>query len=139
MTTVDENGLGVIIIDSSELENLRSNVIKSQITAYRLLARSLPVSDSLLNLCSYKSQLATLIQNNFRQEQSTPTGIILKNSSETNDQNNSSTSVKFSLATDMYQWLVGLNRTDEEKLPNQIQKRPINLNPLYLIRQRDKR
>ncbi|CAF4478593.1 unnamed protein product, partial [Rotaria sp. Silwood2] len=139
MTTVDHKTDSVIKIDPSELDCLRSNVLKSQIATYRCLARNLPVSDSLLNSCSYKSQLANLIQNHLQQEQSNPNGIVLTQTSKANDQNNIDTSSTFSSATDMYRWLIQSNQTNEEKTVNRTQKHPIYFNPLYNQQERDKR
>jgi uncharacterized membrane protein YgaE (UPF0421/DUF939 family) len=144
MATVDSNNPSVLTIDSSELDHLRSNVLKSQIATYRLLARNLPVSDSLLNSCSYKSQLATLIQNHVQQQQqqqqqSKPTAIILSNTSKSDEQNSNDTPLTFSSATNMYRSLVGLNEINEEKIPKRIQRHPINLNPLYTQQEQDKR
>jgi hypothetical protein len=137
MTTADQSTPSMITIDPSELDHLRSNILQSQIATYRLLARNLPVSDALLNSCSYKSQLANLFQNHLQQEQSNPTGIILKNISKANDQNNTDTSLTFSSAKHMYQWLVGSNNEiNEEKRSNQ---HPIHLNPLYIQQERDRR
>jgi hypothetical protein len=133
MTTTDQSTPSIITIDPSELDHLRSNILQSQIATYRLLARNLPVSDALLNSCSYKSQLATLFQNHLQQEQSNPTGIILKNISTANDHD---TSLTFSSAKHMYQWLVGSNEINEEKRANQ---HPIHLNPLYIQQERDRR
>jgi hypothetical protein len=139
MATTDHHNTSVLTIDSSELDQLRSNVLKSQIATYRLLARNLPVSDSLLNSCSYKSQLATLIQNHVHQEPSNPTAIIVSNPSKSNEENSNDPSLKFSSATNMYRWLVGSNEIKEEKIPKRIQRHPINLNPLYTQQERDKR
>jgi hypothetical protein len=139
MTTPDSNNNSVITIDSSELNHLRSNVLQSQIATYRLLARNLPVSDSLLHSCSYKSQLATLFQNHVQQDSSNPTAIILSNTSKSNDQNSTETSLTFSSATNVYQWLVGSKETNENKIPKRIQRHPINLNPLYTQQEQDKR
>ncbi|CAF3711140.1 unnamed protein product [Adineta steineri] len=137
MITTDHNTTSFITIDSSELDHLRSNVLKSQIATYRLLARNLPVSDSLLNACSYKSQLAILLQNHLQQAQSKPTGIILTNISKANnDQNNTVTSLTFSSVKQLYQWLVGSN---EENSFHRIQKHPIHFNLLYIQQEREKR
>ncbi|CAF5222674.1 unnamed protein product, partial [Rotaria magnacalcarata] len=54
MATADNDPACVITIESSELDHIRANVLKSQIATYRLLARNLPVSNSLLQSCSYK-------------------------------------------------------------------------------------
>jgi hypothetical protein len=139
MTTIDHQNTSVITIDSSDLDQLRSNVLKSQIATYRLLARNLPVSDSLLNSCSYKSQLATLLQNHIQDKQSNPTAIILSNTSKTNDENSLDKSTTFSSATNMYRWLVGSNEINEAKMPKQTSRHPIHLNPLYIQQERDKR
>jgi hypothetical protein len=139
MATADHHSPSVLTINSSELDHLRSNVLKSQIATYRLLARNLPVSDSLLTSCSYKSQLATLIHNHVQQEQSNPTAIRLSNTSKSNDQNPHDTSLTFSSATNMHRWLVGSNEINEEKVPKPIQRHAINLNPLYTQQERDKR
>jgi hypothetical protein len=139
MTTSDPNNTSLLTLDLSELDQLRSNVLKSQIATYRLLARNLPVSDSLLNSCSYKSQLATLIQNHIQEEQINPTAIILSNTSKTNDQNSADKLPTFSSATNMYQWLVGSNEINDAKVPKRIQRHPINLNPLYIQQEQDKR
>ncbi|CAF0887112.1 unnamed protein product [Adineta steineri] len=137
MITTNHNTASFITIDSSELNHLRSNVLKSQIATYRLLARNLPVSDSLLNACSYKSQLAILLQNHLQQAQSKPTGIILTNISKANnDQNNTVTSLTFSSVKQLYQWLVGSN---EENSFHRIQKHPIHFNLLYIQQEREKR
>ncbi|CAF1010701.1 unnamed protein product [Adineta steineri] len=137
MITTDHNTTSFITIDSSELDHLRSNVLKSQIATYRLLARNLPVSDSLLNACSYKSQLAILLQNHLHQAQSKPTGIILTNISKANnDQNNTITSLTFSSVKQLYQWLVESN---EENSFHRIQKHPIHFNLLYIQQEREKR
>ncbi|CAF0758335.1 unnamed protein product [Rotaria sordida] len=139
MTTTDHNSDSFVTIDSSELDHLRSNVLKSQTATYRCLARNLPVSDSLLNSCSYKLQFANLIQNHLQQEQSNPTNIVLTQISKANDQNNIDTSLTFSSATNMYRWLIGSNEINEEKTVNRIQKQPIYFNPLYSQQERDKR
>ncbi|CAF3430093.1 unnamed protein product [Rotaria socialis] len=137
MTTADQDSASVIKIDSSELDQLRSDVLKAQISTYRYLARNLPVSDSLLNSCSYKFQLVKLIQNHLPQEQSNPTGIVVTHSSALNDLN---TPLTFSTATDMYRSLTGSNEKKHENIPiHRIEKHPINLNPLYTQQERDKR
>ena len=66
-TSSDDDAASVLAIDPSELDQVRSNVLKCQIATYRLLARNLPVSDALLHSCSYKAQLATLIQSHLEQ------------------------------------------------------------------------
>jgi hypothetical protein len=142
MATADYNTTAVITVDPSELDLLRANILKSQIATYRLLARNLPVSDTLLNSCSYKTQLAALIQTHLPQEEkeeerSNPTAIVLTNVSETNDQND--TSLKFSSATNMYRWLVGSNDSSEDITPTRIRQHPIGLNPLYIQQEREKR
>jgi hypothetical protein len=139
MATTDLENTSVITIDSSDLDQLRSNVLKSQITTYRLLARNLPVSDSLLNSCSYKSQLAALLQNHIQDKQSNPTAIILSNTSKSNDENSADKPTTFSSATNMYGWLVGSNATNEAKIPKPISRHPIHLNPLYIQQEQDKR
>src|SRR5690348_5962175 len=139
MATTDHNNPSILKIDSSELDHLRSNVLKSQIATYRLLARNLPVPDSLLNSCSYKSQLATLIHKQIQQEQTKPTAIILSNISKSNEQKPNETSLTFSSATNMYQWLIDSNDNNEEKIPKRIQRHPIHLNPLYIQQECDRR
>lgn len=139
MTTPSQNTTSFITIDSSELDDIRSNVLKSQFATYRHLARNLPVSDSLLNSCSYKFQLATLIQNHIPEEQPSVAGILLTNSSISNDQNDSIKPLIFSSATDMYRSLTGSNQISEEKVPHLMPKHPINLNPLYNQQEQDKR
>jgi len=140
MATVDGDSASVISIDRSELDHLRANVLKSQIATYRLLARNLPVSDSLLQSCSYKSQLATLIQNHFPEQQSEttqPTTIVLGT-----NQNDSDTSLTFSSATNMYRWLVASNEMDknnEDDTPTRTRQHPIGLNPLYIQQEQEKR
>ena len=62
MATANGYSSSVIIIDPSELDRPRSNVLKSQTTTPRLLARNLPVFDSLLNSYSSRAQLAVLMQ-----------------------------------------------------------------------------
>ena len=89
MTTIDPENRGVLTIDSSQLDQLRSNVLKCQIATYRLLARNLPVSDSLLHLCSYKSQLAALVQNHLQEEQIQPRAIVLSRAIKSDDDQNS--------------------------------------------------
>ena len=139
MATTDLENPSVITIDPSDLDQLRSNVLKSQIATYRLLARNLPVSDSLLNSCSYKSQLADLLQNRIQDKQSNPTAIVLSNTSKSNDQNSFDRPITFSSATNMYRWLVGSNETSEAKIPKPISRHPIHLNPLYTQQEQDKR
>ena len=140
MTTADNDSASVINVDPSELDHLRANVLKSQIVTYRLLARNLPVSDSLLQTCSYKTQLATLIQNHLQQQRAEliqPTNIILRT-----NQNDTDASLKFSSATNMYQWLVGsndMNNTNGDNIVTRIRQHPINLNPLYIQQEREKR
>ncbi|CAF3252308.1 unnamed protein product [Rotaria sp. Silwood2] len=139
MATADNDSASVITIDHSEIDHLRANVLKSQIATYRLLARHLPVSDSLLQSCSYKVQLATLIQNHVQQQSEIiqPTAIILES-----HQNDSDMPLKFSSATNMYRWLVGsteMNTTDEDGIPTRIRQHPISLNPLYVQQEREKR
>lgn len=139
MTTIDPEKRSVITIDPSKLDQLRSNVLQCQIATYRRLARNLPVSDALLNSCSYKSQLATLIQNQFDEEQTHPTTIILSNTSTSDNPNSTDQSTEFSSATDMYRWLVGSDKTSETKIPNRTAQHPIHLNPLFAQQERDKR
>lgn len=143
MTSVDNNSTSVVLINPSELEHLRVNVLKSQIATYRLLARNLPVSDSLLQSCSYKAQLANLIQNHLQDhhqpecEASKPTTIVLET-----HQNNKDSPLTFSSATNMYQWLVGvneINKHNEDETPARIRQHPIGLNPLYVQQEREKR
>ncbi|UJR21786.1 hypothetical protein I4U23_024861 [Adineta vaga] len=147
MASVDDNSTSVIVINPTELEHLRANVLKSQIATYRLLARNLPVSDSLLQSCSYKAQLANLVQTHFQEQQqqeeeegsqsSKPTAIVL----ETN-QNDKDSSLTFSSATTMYRWLVGsneINKNNEDDNPTRIHQHPIGLNPLYVQQEREKR
>jgi hypothetical protein len=138
MATANDESSSVITIDPSELDRLRSNVLKSQINTYRLLARNLPVSDSLLNSCSYKSQLANLIQDQLQQKSqtTTPTTIILSNA---DNQNDNDTLLSFSSATNMYRWLVGSNDNGEDITPTRIRQHPIGLNPLYIQQEREKR
>ena len=134
----DNESNSILTIDPSELNQVRSNVLKSQIATYRLLARNLPVSDSLLQSCSYKAQLAKLIQNHLQQsETNQPKTIILEH-----DQNDNEKSTKFSSATDMYRWLVGsneLNNGHDDHTPTRIRQNPIGLNPLYIQQEREKR
>lgn len=140
MTTIDPDNRTMLTIDSSQLDQIRSNVLKSQIATYRLLARNLPVSDSLLHSCSYKSQLATLIQNQLQEEQIQPSAIVLSNKLKSNDQNSKDDqTTSFTSATDMYRWLVGSHETNETKLPQRTAQHPIHLNPLYAQQERDKR
>jgi hypothetical protein len=137
MATASDNSATMITIDPSELDDLRANVLKSQITTYRLLARNLPVSDSLLQSCSYKTQLANFIQNHFQQQQSEitqPTTIILGI-----NQSDKQTSFTFSSATHLYRWLVGSNNEHEDGTPTRIRQHPIGLNPLYIQQEREKR
>lgn len=139
MATTDNDPASVLTIDPSELDQLRTNVLKSQIATYRLLARNLPVSDSLLQSCSYKSQLATWLQNHLQQESETakPTAIVLNIDPTDND-----ASLTFSSAKDMYRWLIGINETthhDEDLTPARIRQHPITLNPLYIQQEREKR
>lgn len=136
MTTVDDDSSSLIAIDRSELEALRTNVLKSQIATYRLLARNLPVSDSLIQSCSYKAQLASLIQTHVQQQSkgTQPTAIVLGL-----NQNDSEKSLTFSSATNMYRWLVGSNETDEDHSPTRIRQHPIGLNPLFVQQEREKR
>lgn len=139
MATVDDDPASVITIDPSELDHLRTNVLKSQIATYRLLARNLPVSDSLLQSCSYKAQLSNLIQTHIpAQQQSQPTAIVL--GTNQNDSNN--TSLTFSSATNMYRWLVTsneINKNNEDHTPTRIRQHPIGLNPLHIQQEREKR
>lgn len=136
MTTVDDDSSSLITIDRSELDALRANVLKSQIATYRLLARNLPVSDSLLQSCSYKAQLANLIQTYVQQQPKPiqPTAIILGL-----NQNDSEKSLTFSSVTNLYQWLVGSNEADEDHSPSRIRQHPIGLNPLFVQQEREKR
>ncbi|CAF1104484.1 unnamed protein product [Rotaria sordida] len=146
MATADNDSASVIKIDPSEIDHLRVNVLKSQISTYRLLARNLPVSDSLLQSCSYKVQLATLLQNHIQQQQQSetiqPTTIVLGT-----NQYDSDSSLKFSSATNMYRWLVGSiemndnnnNNNDDNSIPTRIRQHPICLNPLYIQQEREKR
>ena len=129
----------MITIDPSKLDQLRSDVLQCQIATYRRLARNLPVSDALLNSCSYKSQLATLLQNQLDDDQTRPTAIILSNTSTSDDPNSSNQSTRFSSATDMYRWLVRSDETSETKIPKQTAQHPIHLNPLYAQQEHDKR
>ena len=136
MTTVDDDSSSPITIDRSELNVLRTNVLKSQIATYRLLARNLPVSESLLQSCSYKAQLATLIQTHVQQQSkgTQPTAIVLGL-----DQNDSEKSLTFSSATNMYRWLVGSNEADEDQSPTRMRQHPIGLNPLFVQQEQEKR
>lgn len=142
MATADNHQSACVIsIEPSELDHLRANVLKSQIATYRLLARNLPVSDSLLQSCSYKVQLAALIQSHIQQqsETTTPPTIVLET-----HQNGDDTPLKFGSATSMYRWLVGthtMSSDDEEEecVPTRIRQHPINLNPIYVQQEREKR
>jgi hypothetical protein len=136
MATAGDDSASIITIDPSELDDLRANVFKSQIATYRLLARNLPVSDSLLQSCSYKAQLANLIQNHFQQQSQTtqPTTIVLGL-----HQNDSQKSLTFPSATNMYRWLVGSNDGHEDSTPTRSRQHPIGLNPLYIQQEREKR
>ncbi|UJR27769.1 hypothetical protein I4U23_009041 [Adineta vaga] len=144
MSTVHHDRTSVITINSSELEQLRSNTLKSQIATYRLLARNLPVSNSLLNSCSYKTQLATVIHQHLQQEEEEeegipklkPTGIVLTNISKPNDSNMNDESIRFSSTREMYQWLIQRN---EEKSILHVQQDGNQFNPLYIQKERDKR
>ncbi|CAF2217431.1 unnamed protein product [Rotaria magnacalcarata] len=141
MATADNDPACVITIESSELDHIRANVLKSQIATYRLLARNLPVSNSLLQSCSYKVQLAALIQNHVQEQPETtqPTTIVL----ETHQNDDDDSPLKFTSATTMYQWLVGthqINNIDEEDaIPTRIRQHPISLNPLYIQQEQEKR
>lgn len=139
MTTSNQKPASFITIDQSELDSLRSNVLRSQITTYRYLARNLPVPDSLLNSCSYKLQLASLLQNHIQQEQSNPSQIILSQSSTTTNQYTTDKPIIFSAATTMYQSLTGSNEIRDGKASHHFQKHPINLNPLYIQQEQEKR
>ncbi|CAF3779677.1 unnamed protein product [Adineta steineri] len=140
MAAMDNDSTSIITIDPSELDHLRTNVLKSQIATYRLLARNLPVSDALLQSCSYKTQLASFIQNHVQDQQSEakqPTTIILGTS-----QNDGDTPLTFTSATDMYRWLVRSNETNknnEEDTPTHVRQHPIGLNPLYIQQEQEKR
>lgn len=147
METAGDNSASSLTIDPSELDQVRANVLKSQIATYRLLARNLPVSDSLLQSCSYKAQLATLLQNHLQQQQQEsetvqPTTIILGI-----NQNDNETSLTFSSATNMYKWLVGTNpmsnghedNNNKDHSPTRTRQHPIDLNPLYIQQEREKR
>ncbi|CAF1606035.1 unnamed protein product, partial [Adineta ricciae] len=143
MSTTDHSNLSVITIQSSELDRLRSDVLKTQIAAYRLLARNLPVSDSLLNECSYKAQLTTVFNRHLQQQEqdqttdpSKPNSIVLTNVSKPDDPNADGASKTFSSAREMYQWLV---QNNEETSIHRTQQHPICLNPLYIQQERDKR
>jgi len=127
MTSAHDN----ITIDSSEIDRLRSNVLQSQIHTYRLLARNLPVSDVLLQSCSYKSQLATLIHKHIQQQQPIhPTTIIIRNQNS---------SLKFSSASDMYCWLVNSDTIHDSQPSKIFQRSSIQSNPLYLQQEQDNR
>jgi hypothetical protein len=140
MATAGDDSTSILTIDPSELDQLRANVLKSQISTYRLLARNLPVSDSLLQSCSYKAQLATFIQNRVQQEKSEkiqPTTIILGI-----NQNDKETPLTFSSATNMYRWLIGsneINNGHEDSTPKRTRQHPIGLNPLYIQQEQEKR
>jgi hypothetical protein len=138
-TTMDDD-TSVLTIDSSELDRIRSNVLQCQIATYRLLARNLPVSDTLLHSCSYKAQLAHLIQTRVEHSSSktSPTAIVLADPLTINDENHRTTSTSFTSATSMYQWLVGSNESDEPNL-SRIRQHPISLNPLFIQQEREKR
>ena len=134
MATAGDDSASVLTIDPSELEQLRANVLKSQIATYRLLARNLPVSDSLLQSCSYKTQLANLLQNHLQQDQQ----IEPKQSTTIVVGTNQNDSETFSSATNMYRWLVKSNEI-EDKTSTSIRQHPIGLNPLYIQQEREKR
>ena len=133
---MDDGLSSVLTIDPSELDQLRSNVLKSQIATYRLLARNLPVPDSLLQACSFKSQLAALLDDRLEKDSQSihPTAICIAD----DDQNGTDAPVSFSSATNMYRWLVGANETDD-KIPVRTRQHPIGLNPLYVQQEREKR
>ena len=120
-----------LTIDQSELDHLRANVLKSQIATYRLLARNLPVSDSLLQSCSYKIQLANLIQTHLQNHEPPSSSIVLEL-----NQNGTTNSLTFSSATNMYRWLT---RSLDEDASSRARQHPIGLNPLYVQQERDKR
>lgn len=136
MATMDDHCSSLITIDLSELDALRANVLKSQIATYRLLARNLPVSDSLLQSCSYKAELAKLIQSHFQEQSKSaqPTAILLGLNQIESDK-----SLIFSSATNMYRWLVGSNDGDDDSRATRTRQHPIGLNPLYVQQERDKR
>jgi hypothetical protein len=136
MATAGDGSASIITIDPSELDDLRTKVLKSQIATYRLLARNLPVTDALLQSCSYKVQLSHLIQNHFQEQSQTtqPTAIVLGL-----HQNDSQKSITFSSATNMYRWLVGSEDSHEDSTPTRIRQHPIGLNPLYIQQEREKR
>jgi hypothetical protein len=141
MATAGDDSTSILTIDPSELDQLRANVLKSQIATYRLLARNLPVSDSLLQSCSYKAQLATCIQNHLQQHQQSettkPTTIVLGING-----NDKETSLTFSSATNMYRWLIGsneMNNGHEDSTPTRTRQHPIGLNPLYVQQEQEKR
>jgi hypothetical protein len=134
-TTADDDTASVLTIDPSELDRLRANVLQSQIATYRLLARNLPVSDSLLQSCSYKTQLATLIQTHLQPNETKQSTTIVLGT----NQNDSETSLTFSSATNMYRWLVKSNEINKDKSSTHIRQHPIGLNPLYIQQEREKR
>jgi hypothetical protein len=104
METMDDDSSSVVIFDPSELDHLHWNIHKSQIATKRLFVPTLPISGSLLNLCSYKTKLAILIQNHLQQKSSIsdPTAIVLAD-----NQNNNDVLLSFTLTIHMYGWLVG--------------------------------
>jgi len=142
MATAGDDSASIFTIDLSELDQLRANVLKSQIATYRLLARNLPVSDSLLQSCSYKVQLANLIQNHLKKQYQQSETIKSTTIVLGINQNDSESSLKFSSATNMYRWLIGsneMNNGHEDSTPTRIRQHPIGLNPLYIQQEREKR
>ena len=146
MASMDDDLPSVLTIDPSELDRLRSNVLKCQIATYRLLARNLPVPDSLLQSCSFKSQLAALLDDQLEKQSSSlhPTAICIADAHQQHDdQNGTDAPVSFSSATNMYRWMVGANETDDRthgsKIPMRTRQHPIGLNPLYIQQEREKR
>ena len=142
MATLHSHANTVLTIDPSELDQIRANVLKCQIATYRLLARNLPVPDELLKSCSYKVQLATLLQDHleeFSSKSITPSAIVISQQSKHDDETPNHVSLSFSSATELYQWLIGSIEESSELVPKRVRQRAISLNPLYIQQERDKR
>lgn len=127
-----------LVLDPSELDRIRANVLQSQIQTYRLLARNLPVSEKLIHSCSLKYQLANLICEHLQQSSTTNSrkGIVLKEKWDTSNAN----VMEFPSSTALYRWLMGSNEDQhEEFIPKRIRQHPLTSNPLYLQQEREKR
>lgn len=131
METSNGDVNSVLLIDPSELDDVRANVLKCQIATYRLLARNLPVSDQLIASCSYKVQLTRLLKEHLERTQAHPTSIVLGQTLKDDS------SITFSSPSEMYRWLVGSN--EENSTFTRIRQHGIHTNPIYIQQERDKR